>query len=395
MTHYLFDKKDRDPMAPGLYNETHYSLYDRSGHPDSERVRNMLERWVDRFPDTKRKDIVSRMRSKDFDSFDQAFFETFLHEFLQGTGATVTHEPDVAGRKPEFAVSDGKFNYVVEATSLMIQELKGKDRNELQALDWLNAIHAPWYTLWTQTYGVLDPMISKRKLLGPFEKLVEDADYEHLRGLELSNDANQLEKVPSKTVTHGDWKITGRLRRTVRRRRAHEGFWGGGQAKAATPDDIGMIRKTLKSKAKQCAGAEKAVIAIEFDEHLQFRIPDALFGTNITTLRFNKESGEIVGATPDQLKDGFWFDKHSPQHQRVIGIIFFTPVRPWSIKNATALFVSNPYIKASLPEWTREITHVDFGDGEWKIMPGKPIADFMKDYEDVLQPGNYYLHLSK
>ena len=86
MTHYLFDKKDRDPMAPGLYNETHYSLYDRSGHPDSERVRNMLERWVDRFPDTKRKDIVSRMRSKDFDSFDQAFFETFLHEFLQGTG---------------------------------------------------------------------------------------------------------------------------------------------------------------------------------------------------------------------------------------------------------------------------------------------------------------------
>ena len=228
-------------------DETRYSFYDRSGHPDSERVRDMLERWVDRFPDTKRKDIVSRMRSKDMDSFDQAFLEMFVHEFLLGTKATVTHEPEIAGRNPDFEVSDDGFRYVVEVTSLMIKALKA-DRNESQAIDWLDTIHAPCFTVWVDTDGLLESMIPKRKLLRPFEKLVADADYEYLRGLELSNDESKLEKAPSATVTHGDWKITGTLMPTVRPRREHEGFWGGGPVKSTSP---GRYRHDSQNAKKQ------------------------------------------------------------------------------------------------------------------------------------------------
>ncbi len=388
MRNQLFDQKDRDPTWSGRRNETRYSFYDRSGHPDSQRVRGMLEGWASRFPDAKRNDIVSRIRSKDMDSFDQAFFEMFVHEFLLGTGATVIHEPEIGGSNPDFAISDVGFDYVVEATSLGIEDLK-EDRNELQALDWLNAIDAPWFTVYVETYGVLDRMIPKRELLRPFEKLVEDADYEYLRGLALSNDKHKLEKAPSTNVTHGDWKITGTLMTTERARKEGEGFIGLGPTKSTSPDHIGIIRKALKRKAKQCAGAEKAIIAIELDDFLQFGKSDALFGTGIVDLHFNRETGKSIGTSGDRLKDGFWVDKEGPQHEHVIGIMFFHTVRPWKVKYAEALFVPNPYVTSPLPGWSQEIDHVDFSNGKWKQESGKPIAEFMKDYEDVQWPGAY------
>lgn len=375
-------------MWSGRQNETRYSFYDRSGHPDSERVRNMLERWVSRYPESKLKDIVSRIRSKDMYSFDHAFLEMFVHEFLLGTGAYVTHEPEIGGRNPDFAVSDNGFDYVVEATSLGIEELK-ENRNELDALDWLDTIDAPWFDLSVETDGVLDSTISKRKLLRPFEKLVEDADYKYLRGLALSNDERNLEKAPSTTVTQGDWKITGTLMTTKGARKAGEGFIGFGPSQATSPDHIGILRKTLSNKAKQCAGTDRAIIAIEIDDFLQFGMSEALFDADIGKFRFNPETREIIRTSPNRLKDGFWIDKNDPQHQHVIGIVFLDPVRPWKVKDATALFVPNPLIQISLPEWTREINHVDFNDGKWEKVPGKPIADFMQDYEDVLWPGTY------
>ncbi len=349
----------------------------------------MLERWVSRFPDAKRKDIVSRMRSKDMDSFDQAFFEMFVHEFLLGTGATVTHEPEIGGRNPDFAVSDDGLVYVVEATSLGIEDLK-EDRNELQALDWLHTIDAPWFRLSVKIDGALESMIPKRDLLSPFEDLVEDADYDYLRGLEFSNDKRKLDKAPSTTVTHGDWKITGTLIPTERARTVDEGFIVG-PVKVASPDHIGIIRKGLRRKAKQCAGAEKAIIAVELDDFLQFGKADALFGTEVVNLHVNRETGEIVGTSQDRLKDGFWFNKDGAQHEHLIGIIFFQTVRPWNVKHAEALFVPNPYVATSFPGWTQEIDHVDFSNGKWEQVSGKPIAEFMKDYEDVMWPGNYPL----
>ena len=388
MTRPLFDEKDRDPSWRGYQNETRYSFYDQSTHPDSERVRSMLERWVSRFPDAKRKDIVSRMRSKDMDSFDQAFLEMFVHEFLLGTGATVTHEPEIGGRNPDFAVSNDGLDYVVEVTSLRIEELK-EHRNELQALDWLDAVDAPWFALSVETDGVLEPMISKKKLLRPFEQLVENADYEYLRGLALSNDERKLEKAPSTTVTHGDWKITGTLMTTERARNESEGFIGCGPSQVASPDHIGILRKALRNKAKQCVGTDRAIIAIEIDDFLQFAKSDALFGTGVVNLHVNRETGEIVGTSQDRLKDGFWFNKDGAQHEHLIGIIFFHTVRPWNVKYAKALFVPNPYVATSLPGWTQEIDHVDFSNGKWEQVSGKPIADFMKDYEDVLWPGSY------
>ena len=387
MTLHLFDEKDREPMWSGRRNETRYSFYDRSGHPDSERVRNMLERWASRYPDSKRKDIISRIRSKDMDSFDNAFFEMFLHEFLSGTGASVTLEPEIGGKNPDFALSDHGFDYVVEATRLDFEqrdELK-QSRNEDLALDWLDMIDAPRFGLWVETDGVLEPMIPKKKLLQPSEKLIEDTDYEHLAELPVDE---SIEKAPYATVTHGDWTITGRL--LPLGDEGHGSFIAIGPSKGGAPDDIGMIRKVLRRKAKQCAGAEKVIIAIEIDGIAGYRACDALFGTQTMRIHFIRETGKSVGTSPGKVKkDGFWFDQYGPQHKHVVGVVFFNPVRPWSVKRATALFVPNPYVETQLPKWSQEIDHVDFTKGKWEQAPGKPIVDFMQDYEDVLWPGAY------
>ena len=167
MTNRLFDDKHRHYLGRSARSESDYSFLDRSALPNPKRIRNMLERWVSRYPAQQRNGIVSRMRrgkkGADQDQFVDAFFELFLHEFLWDTGGTINVEPEIGGRHPDFAVSDKGFDYVVEATHLDftrsgdLQELP----NEALALDWLDTIDAPLYGLSVATSGVLETMIPK------------------------------------------------------------------------------------------------------------------------------------------------------------------------------------------------------------------------------------------
>ena len=125
----LFDDKDRNYTRPSYSAESRYSFYDRSGLNEFARLRRMLQRWVDRLPPEKAKDIVGRMRHKGIGSwrndqdFDGAFFELFMHEFLNGTNGDVDVEPEIDSLTPDFGVTETclggtKVHYVVEATDI-------------------------------------------------------------------------------------------------------------------------------------------------------------------------------------------------------------------------------------------------------------------------------------
>ena len=58
----LFDDKPRDYADPSLRAESIYAFLDRSSLPEYERVRCMLQRWVDRFPPKHQPEILGQMR---------------------------------------------------------------------------------------------------------------------------------------------------------------------------------------------------------------------------------------------------------------------------------------------------------------------------------------------
>ena len=384
MTNLLFDDKHRGYVGRSARSETNYSFMDRSALPNVKRMRELLEQWVSGYPDEKRKHIVTRMRrgkkSADQDQFIDVFFELFLHEFLLGTGGTVDVEPEIEGKTPDFAVSHDGSDYVVEATHLdftrggALQE----SMNEDKALDWLDTIHAPLYGLSVETNGVLENMVPKRKLLRPFEELVNRANYERLLSLESS--LENLDEMPSAIVSHGSWELTGRL--MPLRDEYHREFVMFGPSRGGTVNDIGKLRTALKRKANQCAGADNVIIAVQISG-AGYRPFDVLFGTQTLNLQIRTATRELLETTPGQREDGFWIDQNGLQREHVIGVVFFDAVRPWALENATACFVLNPYVDTRLPKWTYEIDHVDFPNAEWTRISGRPPYKFLRHYTDI------------
>jgi hypothetical protein len=117
--------------------------------------------------------------------FNAALLELFLHEFLQGTGASVLVDPEIGGLTPDFKVTEQldtgqQIDYVVEATDIEV----GRNSEleipwiERAALDVLNEIESPDFYLHVETSGALGSMPSKRSLKSPFEQLLKDTDYD-------------------------------------------------------------------------------------------------------------------------------------------------------------------------------------------------------------------------
>ena len=152
----LFDNKSRHHTGPSRSAESTYAFLDRSSLPEYEQVRNMLQRWIDRFPPEHERKIVGQMRHKGTGSrendkaFYAAFFELFLHEFLTSTDELVEAQPAIGTRPPDFKVrvtlQDGtQLTYLVEATDINLESGTAleRDQGELSVWDTLNEIPSP------------------------------------------------------------------------------------------------------------------------------------------------------------------------------------------------------------------------------------------------------------
>ncbi len=391
----LFDDKPRDYTDPARYAETEYSFYDRSSLDEVERTRQMLQRWVDRMPLKKQKDIVSRMRHEGFgsitkeDKFEGAFFELFLHEFLNGTGGYTVVEPKIGRRTPDFGVTEtgrdgNKINYVVEATNLNVQFAQDLEWswNENKAFDILNEIKTADFRLWVRTKGTLASMPSKKGLKRPFEELARDADYDKLTAVyDLYGPAH----MPEATFAHEGWRITGQLIPVTPERRPRKGRFIGmiGPGIWGTFNDIEKTRKALSKKADRYKNIDNLIVAVRGDPFLE-RMGDVLFGRQVYQVYVPKpnHTGPIPPSHYAQKYDGFWFNTYGPKNQNVMGVLAFFKLHPGSVDKAGAVFYANPYTEKPLPAWASKITHAEYReDGVVSVVEGVPPGFFVKDHE--------------
>ncbi len=392
----LFDDKDRDYTKPALNAETTYSFCDRSSLDEFARLRRMLQRWMDRLPLGKQKDIVGRMRHKgrgspaEEQSFNGAFFELFLHEFLNGTADYTVVEPKIGQLTPDFGVTEtgpggNKISYVVEATDINVTrdtELES-NWNERHALDILNEIESPDYYLWVRTEGTLTTTPPKRGLKQPFEDLVRNANYDDVSATaELYGLHEQV--MPNDTFRQGDWSVTGHLLPVDAEHRPKKGrFVSVGPMKSGGVDDIGKAKTRLYHKANQYKIVDNLIIALRADWWLD-RISEALFGSMEYQIAVPKDptyTGPLPPARNVQRLDGFWFNTNGPQNENVIGVVAFYRLHPHCVDKTTAIFYANPYTEKPLPSWAKEITHAEYKDGKVEIVEGIPPCAFARDHE--------------
>lgn len=394
----LFDEKERNYTGPSLRAESTYSFYDRSSLTGYAHLRQMLQRWVDRLPLDKQKSIVGEMRHKGRGSlneqkkFNGAFLELFLHEFLNGTGGYVVVEPKIGNNPLDFGVTEKgptgtAINYMVEATDINVTrdtELES-DWNEEHALDILDEIHSPDFSLWVRTEGTLTTTPRNWDLKSRFESLIRDANYDDVRAMADLYGLHE-EIMPKAEFQHGNWRITGHLVPVSRERRPREGrFIGIGPAKADTYDAAGKTKQRLYDKAKQHTGVDNLVIALRGDWWLERdHVAEALFGSRayaFYTPTDPTDTRPLPPAREVQKPDGFWFDSKGPRNENIIGVAVFHSLYPHNVNKATATFYGNPYTDKPLPAWAKEITHTQYRDGKVETVEGILPCFFVKDHE--------------
>ena len=364
----------------------------------------MLERWVGRLPKTHQRKTVANMRhkalgsAKDQVQFTAAFFELFVHEFLHGTDGEVQVEPTIDRLTPDFRVTEklagsSQLTYVVEATDIDLErgtELES-DWNELWVIDSLNEISSPDYKLSIRMKGKLASSPRKKHLKRPFEKLLNEADYEDCREafrISLEQDL-RLEDLPKASFGHGSWTIVGHLIPASPEYRGNTGdFVGIGPTKGGWVDDIGKTKTRLYQKARRYKNVDNLILALRCDP-LYKGLGEVLFGSQQVTFRVHNDPTVTTPLpAPDysQRLDGFWFNSGGPLNLNVIGVVVFYDVYPYSLDSTRAIFYSNPYIDKPMPHWTQSITHAAYSDGKVSIVEGTPPYTYLRDYEIIENP---------
>lgn len=397
----LFDDKTRNYEGQSLRGESAYSFLDRSSLPEFERIRRMLERWVERLPEEHQKNFVARIRhkgsgsSKEEAQFNETFFELFLHEFFLGTTRDITIEPNIFGRTPDFRIieelADGnQFEYVVEATDINLERGTKLERNgnERSVIDALNEIDCQDFFLIAEVRGELEATPPKRKLKSTFEDLIKKANYEELL-LRTAGPEFDFSKLPAAEFNFGTWSIVGHLCPVVPESREIGGkFVGVLSGEAGSLDDIGKTRNRLYEKANRYRNVDSLIVALRCDES-NHRMQEVLFGKqqfNFFVHNDPTETTPLPKPFHSQKLDGFWFNSRGPQNDHVIGIATFYGVHPWSLDQARAVFYSNPYVDGPMPKWTKLVTHAEYNNGEISIVEGVPICNFLGDYEVIGNP---------
>ena len=342
----LFEDKPRDYTRPARRAETTYSFLDRSSLPEFERIRCMLERWVERLPKEHQQKAVANLRhkapgsGKDENQFTEAFFELFIHEFLTGTGGEVLIDPIIDGLTPDFIVTEeltsgSRIIYVVEATDIDLERGTQLERDwkELEVIDSLNEIASPDFHLYIRMEGKLKSPPSRRYLKRRFENLLEEVKYEEVRLISQKQDC-RLEDFPKASFNQGGWTLVAHLMPVSPEYRGRtKNFVANGPMKAGPIDDIGKTKDRLYQKARRYKNMDNLIVALRCDNSNN-RLAEVLFGTQQVTVYFNNDptdTSPLPASHCSQRRDGFWFNSVGPQNENVIGVVAFYGIYPGTL----------------------------------------------------------------
>ena len=398
----LFDDKPRNYTKPALRAETTYSFLDRSSKPEFNRVRDMLERWVEQLPEKQQRDTVAKMRrnppgsSEDEIQFNAAFFELFLHEVLLGTGGEVVVEPMIDGLTPDLEVTEeladgSQLTYVAEAKDIDLERGTKLERDwkELSVLDTIDEINSSDFRLDIRMNGKLESAPPRVPLRWKFENLLREAKYDEVLLASQGQGGLNREHLPSASFSHGSWMVTGQLRPVSPEFRGKTmPFVGVVSMGVGIVDDIGKTKDRLYDKAKKYKNVENLIIALRCDISNN-RLDEVLFGSQQFTIYVhNDPTNTTLVPEPhhSQRLNGFWFNSGGPINRHVIGVVAFYGVYPGTLDRSKAVFYSNPYLDKPMPAWTKLITHTEYSDGEVSIIEGVSPLPFLRDYEVIGNP---------
>lgn len=370
----VFDNIARDIEGPMRPTDTDFGYLNRSNRPEAERVRQLVEQWIARYPESHRPGLVARLRSMIDVAHCSAFFELALHELLIVTGHRLIEiEPALphTTKSPDFLVEapDGTRFYLEAVLAT------GKSADEIAAEARLNdAIHAvecadcPTHFLHLHVKGVpakqVKLKILRQELADWISKLPAGEAAKEAPAFKYSESGLTLtvRAVPRNKPAPAPARAVGMRSLSLYAVQPGEG-----------------IRESLEKKASRYGDLELPyVVAVNAMRihHDEDDVLNALFGTPGVVIRRSDDGWAEDEHT--RSPDGVWVGRRGLRKKGLSAVLSTERLLPWSLGQRRMRIIRNPWADQPLPPVPLGVDELNPDGDQLVRVEGKPLAEILR-----------------
>lgn len=376
----LFDDMERTDHRPSTRARSSFDFLNTSAWPACHNMRDTLEQWFERYPESSKTDLRARFRKRGH-NHGSAFFELFLHEVFSRLGLSpeVHPESQCSRGRPDFAVTSGTGDlYYVEANVMGSKGILAEDslaNDVLDAIDSLAVERPAIIALRAQTAGRLTQSLRT----GPIKARVHTWVNQIERAFRIPGwiEAEPLE------FTHGDWSLT--LTAYRRRDRPSQRLIHIDPARVSMSTDDIDLRKNILTKTKQHRDIDRPlIIAINRPGTWEDREDElsALFGKEQLSWRVDEHGNVVTLPYVSRQPDAVWRNRGGRRYRRLHGVLFFRGARTSTAHCVTSHLYVNPYIQADVPPELLRLGSARVRSREMRWEAGMPLGDLLDLPED-------------
>lgn len=339
----VFSDRNRTNTSP-LSGESMHSFLDRVAGPVWDRIRQLIEDWVnDHCPDGQT-DLVGRLRSGDDIAFTAAYWELLLYQGMKALGFEVTCHPEVAGttRHPDFLAENDKCSFYLEAKVLgpdSVDRKRDQTRNDIYHE--LNArVNSDDFAVQIQFDREAAQPIPIRKLAEATQAWLDELDPNEVR--KQVRAAGPLGATPYLWEDErSGWSVA--LVPVLRSSSGDSGrLVGITGVDASWIDDRTPILKALGEKAHRYGNELGRPFVVALGMLRPFAddtdVMDALFGNEVYLFDPSTGAGNLA-----RRPNGLWRGPEGPRTRRLSAVLIGAYVAPW-LSAATELRLwQNPW----------------------------------------------------
>lgn len=377
----VFSDRARTDSGPASRSESHFDYLDRSARPPFAAVREQIEALVRLVPAVHRRELATRLQSRDDHHFDAVFFELYLHSLAIGLGFTVAIHPRAGsrGKRPDFLLKRNAISLLLEAATVGELSEKGRaaEKRRLAIYDALNEINSPDYFFHVEHSGDPATPIPTGTLKRHVRHFLSTVRYDDVISIAASQ---RLEALPRTVFVHDGCTIEVSLLPVSRDRRGsadHVPVGMIGPAEAHWVDNHTAIRNKIRDKARHYGRIRRPlVVAVNAAGRMldQTNIMEALFGKE--TYVFAMQGGRSVGKPIMQrLPDGAWLGPKGPRNRRVSAVLLVSSLLPWTITVHPPVVYHNPWARYPLGSEFNRLQSYRPSGNKMLSSPGAPIHD--------------------
>lgn len=344
----LFDKTTEIIHGSANNNENSYNYYHKSNREDINIIRQTLETWFFKYPNSEQEELKNRFK-KDFDS---AFFELFLYELFSKQGYKIEIHPNLKNstKRPDFLIVKGNQQIFVEAKVCYdkTEEEMAFERRQNQFYDQLNKVRIKGFLLRIEKLDFISKNQPRvKELIKHIESEVEKLDYNLIAS---KAEKFGMDACPRIKFNNKDFNIViqpmpmseskkEKISSTPIGMFPFEILTGGGDE---------SLRQSIFKKAKRYGKFDKPYLicinSLSTKSSGKFDIENVIWGSLKYSFSTNPNNRNLKMIRDN---DGVFYNSGKPQLQNVSAILV-TKVFPSNIPNAKYWAYQNPFATTNL-----------------------------------------------